>query len=83
MRDEKTSKPSSPFLNITETDPHPPDTVPQTGVEQLVQQIKETADKLAPRPAPTAATSSSSAPPLEGAALRLQGVRRRTATAAR
>jgi uncharacterized protein (TIGR00730 family) len=46
MRNEKTSKPSSPFLHIHESELHPPETIPQTGVEHLVQQIKETADKL-------------------------------------
>src|SRR5262249_50878931 len=35
-----------PFEHVTETDPLPDDGRPAIGIEQLVQQLKETADKL-------------------------------------
>jgi uncharacterized protein (TIGR00730 family) len=50
MKERNTSKPSSPFLHIHEHETHPHEGHheghPHTGIEHLVQQIRETADKL-------------------------------------
>src|SRR5689334_5502695 len=45
MRDQRTGKPSSPFLHIHDQEPLPAGDAPPA-TEHLVQQIKETADKL-------------------------------------